>query len=279
MARLPQPGSDDGTWGQILNDYLTQTLASDGTLKADIVTSTHLADNAVTTAQIAPGAVSSSELGNGTVTEAKLSTAVQTKLNATGGGAVSSVAGKTGAVTLVKADVGLANVDNTTDANKPVSSATQTALDQKAALNHTHTASDISDSTSAGRALLTATDTATQLTTLGVYSKSDTRSYSSTASSASSTPVGSALSNLYFLTAQAAAAVFNVPSGTAQDGNVLIIRVKDNGTSRAITWNGVYRAVGTTLPTTTLTGKTLYVAALYNAADTKWDVVDVRQEA
>jgi hypothetical protein len=35
---------------------------------------------------------------------------------------------------LVKADVGLGNVDNTSDANKPVSSATQTALDLKAPL-------------------------------------------------------------------------------------------------------------------------------------------------
>lgn len=45
---------------------------------------------------------------------------------------VTSVAGKTGAVTLVKGDVGLGNVDNTSDANKPVSTATQTALDAKA---------------------------------------------------------------------------------------------------------------------------------------------------
>lgn len=52
---------------------------------------------------------------------------------------VSSVAGKTGAVTLVKADVGLSNVDNTTDANKPVSTATQTALDGKAPINATLT--------------------------------------------------------------------------------------------------------------------------------------------
>lgn len=44
---------------------------------------------------------------------------------------VNSVAGKTGAVTLVKADVGLSNVDNTSDASKPVSTATQTALDAK----------------------------------------------------------------------------------------------------------------------------------------------------
>ena len=47
---------------------------------------------------------------------------------------VTSVAGKTGAVALVKGDVGLGNVDNTSDANKPVSTAQQTALNLKADL-------------------------------------------------------------------------------------------------------------------------------------------------
>ena len=45
---------------------------------------------------------------------------------------VQSVAGKVGVVTLVRSDVGLGNVDNTTDATKPVSSAQQTALNLKA---------------------------------------------------------------------------------------------------------------------------------------------------
>ena len=44
---------------------------------------------------------------------------------------VVSVAGKTGAVALVKSDVGLGNVDNTADNAKPVSAATQTALNAK----------------------------------------------------------------------------------------------------------------------------------------------------
>lgn len=47
---------------------------------------------------------------------------------------VQSVAGKTGPVTLVKADVGLDNVDNTSDLNKPISTATSTALGLKADL-------------------------------------------------------------------------------------------------------------------------------------------------
>ena len=48
-----------------------------------------------------------------------------------GGGAVDSVAGKTGVVSLAKGDVGLANVDNTSDIDKPISTATQTALNTK----------------------------------------------------------------------------------------------------------------------------------------------------
>lgn len=46
-------------------------------------------------------------------------------------GGVVSVAGKTGTVALVKADVGLPNVDNTADADKPISAAQQAALDGK----------------------------------------------------------------------------------------------------------------------------------------------------
>ena len=44
---------------------------------------------------------------------------------------VQSVAGKSGSVSLTKSDVGLASVDNTSDANKPLSTATQNALNAK----------------------------------------------------------------------------------------------------------------------------------------------------
>lgn len=52
-------------------------------------------------------------------------------------GSVQSVAGKTGTVVLAKGDVGLGNVDNTSDANKPISSATQIALNAKPNLGTT----------------------------------------------------------------------------------------------------------------------------------------------
>lgn len=39
MARLPNPGGDDGTWGNILNDFLTTSLNSDGSLKSSAASS------------------------------------------------------------------------------------------------------------------------------------------------------------------------------------------------------------------------------------------------
>lgn len=48
--------------------------------------------------------------------------------------AVTSVNTKTGEVILSKSDIGLSNVDNTSDVNKPISNSTKTALDNKADL-------------------------------------------------------------------------------------------------------------------------------------------------
>lgn len=70
---------------------------------------------------------------------------------------VQSVAGRTGTIVLAKADVGLSNVDNTSDADKPVSTATQTALDGKAASSHTHAANAITSGTLAASLLPLAT--------------------------------------------------------------------------------------------------------------------------
>lgn len=44
-----------------------------------------------------------------------------------------------------KTDIGLGNVDNTSDTNKPISTATQTALDGKANTGHKHVVADITD--------------------------------------------------------------------------------------------------------------------------------------
>jgi len=46
MARLPLSGADNGTWGDILNDFLTVSHASDGTLKSSAVTDAGAASDA-----------------------------------------------------------------------------------------------------------------------------------------------------------------------------------------------------------------------------------------
>lgn len=110
----------------------------------------------------------------------------------TAAGAVQSVAGKTGVVSLVKGDVGLGNVDNTSDANKPVSTAQQAALDAKQNSDADLTAiagigwaaNQIPYATGPGawaattlsaaaRGLLDDPDTATMRTTLSVYSQAE----------------------------------------------------------------------------------------------------------
>lgn len=81
------------------------------------------------------------------------------------------------------------------------------------------------------------------------------------------------------ITAQAGALKFNNPGGTPLGGQKLIIRIKDNGTARALTYDTQFRAMGNALPTTTVLSKTLYMGFIYNATDTKWDLVAVSQEA
>lgn len=46
---------------------------------------------------------------------------------------------------VTKEQIGLGNVDNTSDMNKPISTATQMALDKKADVRHSHTMTDIAD--------------------------------------------------------------------------------------------------------------------------------------
>lgn len=55
MARLPIPGSDDGKWGDILNEYFLAAHKTDGTLKDDIITEDVLAPDVVSKINIVAG--------------------------------------------------------------------------------------------------------------------------------------------------------------------------------------------------------------------------------
>jgi len=165
VARLPQPGGDNGKWGDILNDYLLQALKPDGTIKDDAVTSNAIAPNAVTADQIADGAVAGEHIQDGVIAEAQLDTNVQEKLNTAGSGGVAD-----GTITTAKL-----HDDAVTDSKvSPTAGIAQskitdlvTDLAGKAATSHTHVATDISDSSSVGRAVLTATDAAAARSAIG----------------------------------------------------------------------------------------------------------------
>ena len=101
----------------------------------------------------------------------------------------------------------------------------------------------------------------------------------SVSSAANITPIVATDKNYYLITALGTAATIGEPSGTPTAGQVLIIRIKDNATARALTWNAIFRGIGLDLPTTTTISKTLYIGCIYNATDSKWDVLAVQEEA
>lgn len=82
----------------------------------------------------------------------------------------------------------------------------------------------------------------------------------------------------YRLTAQASTLTISNPTGSPVDFDKIMISIKDNGTARAITWPSSFKAIGTTLPTTTTANKLLYVGAFYSAASSEWHVTAVTQE-
>lgn len=81
--------------------------------------------------------------------------------------------------------------------------------------------------------------------------------------------------DIYKVTALASNLTIAAPTGTPNDGDTLTIAFLDAGVAKTLTWNAIYRAIGTSLPTTTTANKQLYVRFIYNANATKWDEVQI----
>lgn len=83
------------------------------------------------------------------------------------------------------------------------------------------------------------------------------------------------------VTALATAPTFGAPTGTPVNFQKLLIRIKDNGTARALAWNAAYVAGGVSLPTTTVVNKILNILFQYDTANAlnKWQCIAVAQEA
>jgi hypothetical protein len=156
---------------------------------------------------------------------------------------------------ITKSMVGLGSVDNTADTAKPVSTATQAALDAK-----------LSTATAAST-YITASSTNT------LTNKRVTERVTTVSDSATPTP-NSDTDDMYIITGLTQTATFGAPTGTPTQGQKIMVRVKDNGTARTLAWNAIYRASSDlSLPTATVASKTMYLGFIYNSTDSKWDLL------
>jgi hypothetical protein len=133
---VPVAGDFNRIEGNI--QHLQDTKETPAGAQAKVDAHANLTNNphSVTKSQVGLGSVSNYGLATQAEAEAgtssaKYMTPLRTKQAINALQAVKSVAGKTGTVTLTKGDVGLSNVDNTSDMDKPISTAVQTALDGK----------------------------------------------------------------------------------------------------------------------------------------------------
>lgn len=75
------------------------------------------------------------------------------------------------------------------------------------------------------------------------------------------------------ITALATAITSVTVTGTPTNFQKLIVRIKDNGTIRAISWGASFEARGVALPTTTVASKVLTVGFIYDTVTSKWGCV------
>lgn len=181
MTRLPQIGGDKGNWGEILNDFLSQSHNLDGSLKAASVPEAALSTDLQAKLNAAV---------SGTAPDASASTKGLVRLTGDLSGTADSPSVAAGAITnahiSASAAITQSKVANlTTDlASKASTTDLSTGLAGKANTAHTHTASQISDSTTTGRSLLMATDATAARTAIGAGTSNLTLGTTSTTAKA-----------------------------------------------------------------------------------------------
>lgn len=81
------------------------------------------------------------------------------------------------------------------------------------------------------------------------------------------------------VTALADGLTFSTPTGTPSNFQKLIVRVKDDGSARALVWDSKFVSRGSTLPTVTSAAKYYTLGFIYNTAGSgTWDLVALAQE-
>ena len=245
--RLPEVGGDDGTWGTLLNDFLSKEHHNTGgaTLSAD-----HGGHKTITIRAGTAGAGG-----------APLKFTAGTNLTATESGAMEYDGGEL-----------YFTISDLTRRTIAMYDDTSGALGDIYYRNSTGTLTRLQISTSIynfGKTLA--------ISSAGLPSWDASLDIQVVASS--NAPVGSSRQNEYYITALASGVTFSAPSGTPTNGNLLLIRIKDNGGAQTLGWNSIYRAIARALPTTTTASKTMYLGFKYNSSDSKWDMIAYAEEA
>lgn len=283
---LPVQGELSGTWGDTVNNGITQytnlaiaatlTLTDDGAVTLANTTGDASASN-ITSSLTGAGTVTAQHAivrVTGTLTTTKVITApsyskTYVVVNAATGGTVTfKASGQTGVSIAVGESASV--YYNGTDYVKV--SSTVTAGYPGAGIAVSTGSAWTTSLTAPSGTVVGTTDTQT-LTNKRI----DPRNVVA-ASAATLTPDVS-VGDQYAYTALAANLTINAPTGTPTDGDKLIFRLLDNGTSRTLTWNATYTVIGVTLPTATTINKTTYVGCIYNANNTRWDVIAVTTQA
>ena len=148
--------------------------------------------------------------------------------------------------------------------------------------NKTLTAPTISTITNSGTVTLpTSTDTLLGRATTDTLTNKRITSRITTITSSATPTVNTDDCDAVTITALAAAITSMTTNltGTPTNFQKLIIRIKDNGTARAITWGASFEAKWVALPTTTVISKVLTVWFIYDTVTSKRWCVASTQEA
>lgn len=157
MARLPVPGADEGTWGVILNDFLSLTHNNDGSLKSGTVSSSALANGSVTQSKLSAGSAS-----NGQVLGSDGANLVWTTPSGGGGSVADATTGAKGIVQLAG------------DLGGTAAAPTVPGLAGKANTSHTHAISDVTNLQTALNAKADTSALASKADVSALASKADT---------------------------------------------------------------------------------------------------------
>jgi hypothetical protein len=274
MAVLPTPGGNANNWGSILNDYLQQALASDGTLVTSSTNSYTGSANTNLASGSKPGLVQlAGDLSNtaASPTVAGLQTrAVDSGAPSDGNVLTWSASGSkwlAQAPTAYTAGTGLGLSSNQFSLSTPVSVANGgTGAGTLTGIVKGNGTSAFTAVTAPSGTIVGTSDTQT------LTNKRTTARTGSTASSA--TPaINTDNVDIYNITALAANITSMTTSltGTPNDGDKLIVRVKDNGSSRTIAWGASFASSGVaTLLAATVAGKQHTVGLIYSSSASLW---------